>query len=154
MVSERTVRRTTPKATRQESANASFTTCTYTSGGPPFRWLRVELTLYPPAGSATPVRDAEREFGVSWSDAHNARLVRTISLRRQGGIGDEAFRWFKADDGQPTVVGQVTARLRNVLVTVSYSEQAGKGRADAREGACIGAAEGVTREVLRTLTHF
>jgi hypothetical protein len=52
------------------------------------------------------------------------------------------------------VVGEVTARFRNVLVTVSYSEQAAKGAADAREGACLGTAEGVAREVLATLAHF
>ncbi|GAA2157037.1 hypothetical protein [Actinomadura napierensis] len=154
MVSDRTVRRTIPEAKRAESANSTFTTCTYTARGPRFRWLRVEVNLHAPAKTPTPVQDAEGDYRASWTQAHNAPLVRTISLRRQGGIGDEAYRWFKADDGQPTVVGEVTARLRNVLVTVSYSEQAAAGRADAREGACLGTAEGVAREVLSTLTHF
>ncbi|MFB4297199.1 hypothetical protein [Actinomadura sp. NTSP31] len=154
MVSDRTVRRTIPAAKEAESANSTFTTCTYTARGPRFRWLRVEVNLHAPAKTPTPVQDAEGDYRASWTQAHNAPLVRTISLRRQGGIGDEAYRWFKADDGQPTVVGEVTARLRNVLVTVSYSEQAAAGRADAREEACLGTAEGVAREVLSTLTHF
>ncbi|HEU5024706.1 MAG TPA: hypothetical protein VFV01_07250 [Spirillospora sp.] len=154
MVSARTVSRTIPKARRDESANSTFTTCTYTAQGPRFRWLRVEANLHAPAKTPTPVQDAEGDYRASWTQAHNAPLVRTISLRRQPGIGDEAFRWFKADDGQPTVVGEVTARFRNVLVTVSYSEQAAKGAADAREGACLGTAEGVAREVLATLAHF
>jgi hypothetical protein len=114
----------------------------------------VEVNLHAPAKTPTPVQDAEGDYRASWTQAHDAPLVRTISLRRQRGIGDEAFRWFKADDGQPTVVGEVTARFRNVLVTVSYSEQAAKGAADAREGACLGTAEGVAREVLATLAHF
>ncbi|MDL4822161.1 hypothetical protein [Actinomadura opuntiae] len=154
MVSDGTVRRTIPGAKRAESANSTFTTCTYTARGPKFRWLRVEVNLHAPAKTPTPVRDAEGDYRASWTQAHNAPLVRTISLSRRAGIGDEAFRWFKADDGQPTVVGEVTARLRNVLVTVSYSEQAAKGREGAREGACLGTAEGVAREVLSTLTHF
>ncbi|MEU9023286.1 hypothetical protein [Actinomadura sp. NPDC048394] len=154
MVSGRTVGRTIPKARRDESANSTFTTCTYTAQGPRFRWLRVEVNLHAPAKTPTPVQDAEGDYRASWTQAHDAPLVRTISLRRQRGIGDEAFRWFKADDGQPTVVGEVTARFRNVLVTVSYSEQAAKGAADAREGACLGTAEGVAREVLATLAHF
>ncbi|GAA0263711.1 hypothetical protein GCM10009527_069690 [Actinomadura nitritigenes] len=154
MVSDRTVGRTIPKARRAESANSTFTTCTYTAQGPRFRWLRVEVNLHAPARTPTPVQDAEGDYRASWTEAHSAPLVRTISLRRQRGIGDEAYRWFKADEGQPTVVGEVTTRFRNVLVTVSYSEQAAKGRADAREGACLGTAEGVAREVLATLAHF
>ncbi|MBD2898770.1 hypothetical protein amrb99_77440 [Actinomadura sp. RB99] len=154
MVSDRTVGRTIPKPRRAESANSTFTTCTYTAQGPAFRWLRVEVNLHAPAKTPTPVQDAEGDYRASWTEAHSAPLVRTISLRRQQGIGDEAYRWFKADEGQPTVVGEVTTRFRNVLVTVSYSEQAAKGRADAREGACLGTAEGVAREVLATLAHF
>ncbi|MBO2466116.1 hypothetical protein [Actinomadura violacea] len=154
MVPDKTVRRTIPKAREDESSNSTFTTCTYTAQEPRFRWLRVEVNLHAPAKSPTPVRDAETDYRASWAQAHDAPLVRTISLRPQRGIGDEAFRWFKSDDGQPTVVGEVTTRYRNVLVTVSYSEQAAKGRAAAREGACLGAAEGVAREVLATLAHF
>ncbi|MFF5258398.1 hypothetical protein ACFY4C_05590 [Actinomadura viridis] len=145
-----TVRSLIPKAQRRESSNQTLTTCTYSSGGDAFRWLRVEAHLYAPANTPTPVDDARRYFGAQWAQAHNSPLERTVSLARHSGMGDEAYRWYKADRGQPTVVGQVTVRLRNVVVTVSYSEQArGKGAAEARERECLGKATRVAGEVLR-----
>lgn len=147
-----TVERAVPKATRRQSANSTLTTCTYSSTGSAFRWLRVEAHLYAPGDSATPVQDAEGYFDAQWAQAHDAPLVRTVSLERRGGIGDAAFRWFKTDKGQPTVVGQVTARTRNAVFTVGYSEQVPRGgRADARERACLGTATAVAREVLAAL---
>ncbi|WP_173099108.1 hypothetical protein [Actinomadura verrucosospora] len=154
MVPDKTVRRTIPEARRDESANSTFTTCTYTAQGPRFRWLRIEVNLHAPSASPSPVRAAQVDYRATWAQAHDAPLVRTISLRPQRGIGDEAFRWFKADEGQPTVVGEVTTRYRNVVVMVAYSEQVAQGRAGSREGACVGTAEGVAREVLATLAHF
>lgn len=149
-----TVERAVPKATRRQSANSTLTTCTYSSTGSAFRWLRVEAHLYAPGDTATPVQDAEGYYDAQWAQAHDAPLVRTVTLERRGGIGDEAYRWFKTDEGQPTVVGQVTARVRNVVLTVSYSEQAPrKGPADARERACLGTATAVAREVLTALSR-
>jgi hypothetical protein len=149
-----TVERAVPKATRRQSANSTLTTCTYSSTGSGFRWLRVEAHLYAPGDTATPVQDAEGYYDAQWAQAHDAPLVRTATLERRGGIGDEAFRWFKTDEGQPTVVGQVTARIRNAVFTVSYSEQTPRrGPADARERACLDTATGVAREVLAALSH-
>jgi hypothetical protein len=150
-----TVERAVPKATRRQSANSTLTTCTYSSTGSAFRWLRVEAHLYAPGGTANPVQDAEGYYDAQWAQAHDAPLVRTVTLERQRGIGDEAYRWFKTDEGQPTVVGQVTARVRNAVFTVSYSEQAPRGgRRDARERACLDTAAAVAREVLAALNHF
>ncbi|NDU71243.1 hypothetical protein GWI34_01205 [Actinomadura sp. DSM 109109] len=152
MVAAATVARAVPKATRRQSANSTLTTCTYTSTGSAFRWLRVEAHLYAPGDTATPVEDAEGFFDAQWAQAHDAPLVRTVTLERQGGIGDEAYRWFKTDEGQPTVVGQVTARVRNAVFTVGYSEQAPRGGpAGAREAACVGTATAAAREVLAAL---
>ena len=149
-----TVERAVPKATRRQSANSTLTTCTYSSTGSGFRWLRVEAHLYAPGDTATPVQDAEGYYDAQWAQAHDAPLVRTATLERRGGIGDEAFRWFKTDEGQPTVVGQVTARIRNAVFTVSYSEQTPrKGPAGARERACLDTATAVAREVLTALNH-
>ncbi|WP_141581950.1 hypothetical protein [Actinomadura sp. WMMA1423] len=150
-----TVERAVPKATRRQSANSTLTTCTYSSTGSAFRWLRVEAHLYAPGDTATPVQDAEGYYDAQWAQAHDAPLVRTVTLERQRGIGDEAYRWFKTDEGQPTVVGQVTARVRNAVFTVSYSEQAPRGgRPDARERPCLDTAAAVAREVLAALNHF
>ncbi|GAA2434380.1 hypothetical protein GCM10010191_56010 [Actinomadura vinacea] len=143
-----TVQGLIPRAQRRESSNQTLTTCTYTSGGDGFRWLRVEAYLYAPGNTATPVEDARRYFGAQWTQADNATLERTVSLARHPGMGDEAFRVFKADRGQPTVVGQVTVRERNVVVTVSYSEQT-RGRAEDREQDCLNRATRVAGEVLR-----
>ena len=154
-VSAGTVARTVPKARREESANSTLTTCTYVSSGPAFRWLRVEAWLYTPANTATPVRDAEGYYDARWAQAHDAPLVRTIALERQGGVGDEAYRWFMAEKGQPTVTGQVTARVRNAVFTVSYSEQApGGGDRAARKRACLDRATAAAREVFTALNDF
>lgn len=154
-VSEGTVAKAVPKATKRQSANSTLTTCTYSSTGSAFRWLRVEARLYAPAYTATPVRDAESYYDAQWAQAHDAPLVRTIALEREGGVGDEAYRWFKADEGQPTVVGQVTARIRNAVFTVSYSEQApAKARGAERERAILATATAAAREVLTALNDF
>ncbi|SNR27124.1 hypothetical protein [Actinomadura mexicana] len=153
-VAAATVERAVPKATRRQSANSTLTTCTYSSTGSSFRWLRVEAHLYAPGDTATPVQDAGGYYDAQWAQAHDAPLVRTVTLERRGGIGDEAFRWFKTDEGQPTVVGQVTARIHNAVFTVGYSEQAPReGPADARERACLGTATAVAREVLAALNR-
>ncbi|MFC5745102.1 hypothetical protein [Actinomadura rugatobispora] len=142
-----TVRSLIPGAQRRESSNQTLTSCTYTAGGG-FRWLRVEAHLYAPANTSTPVEDAQRYFGAQWTQAHNSTLERTVSLARHPGLGDEAYRWFTATRGQPTVVGQVTVRVRNVVVTVSYSEET-RGAAEKREQDCLGRATRVAGEVLR-----
>lgn len=155
-VAAETVAKAVPKASERQSANSTLTTCTYTSKESAFRWLRVEARLYAPAHSATPVRDAESYYDAQWTQAHDAPLVRTIALEREQGVGDEAYRWFMADQGQPTLVGQVTARVRNAVVTVSYSEEAprGGGGQAARERAVLGTATAVAREVLTVLNDF
>ncbi|WP_339155190.1 hypothetical protein [Actinomadura luteofluorescens] len=153
-VAAATVERAVPKATRRQSANSTLTTCTFSSTGSAFRWLRVEAHLYAPGDTASPVQDAEGYYDAQWAQAHDAPLVRTVTLERRDGIGDEAYRWFKTDEGQPTVVGQVTARIRNAVFTVSYSEQAPRGgRADVRERACLETATAVAREVLAALNR-
>ncbi|NVI86002.1 hypothetical protein [Actinomadura sp. BRA 177] len=154
-VSDGTVAKAVPKAAKRQSANSTLTTCTYSSTGSAFRWLRVEARLYAPANTATPVRDAEGYYDAQWAQAHDAPLTRTIALEREGGVGDEAYRWFKADEGQPTVVGQVTARVRNAVFTVSYSEEApARAKQAEREHAILATATSAAREVLTALNDF
>lgn len=152
-VSEATVRRLVPGAKITKSANTTFASCAYSSPGQGFRWLQVESRLYASANTATPVQDAHRLFGVQWSLAGRATEERTVSLRRQTGLGDEAYRWFKVDERQPTAIGVVAARLRNVVITVSYSEQtASKKGLGAQEQRCLAEAAAVAREVLADLS--
>ncbi|MFP3961638.1 hypothetical protein SMC26_04850 [Actinomadura fulvescens] len=145
-----TVRRLIPGARRQEqSRNSTLTTCTYVSAGADSRWLRVEAHLYSPERSESPVDDAKGYYDAQWTQARKPSLERTVSLKPHRGLGDEAFRWFKVDKGQPTVVGQVTVRLRNTVIAVSYSEYAeSKSEADSREQTCLAKATDVAREVL------
>ena len=150
-VSKGTIGRIIPGARPRESANSTLTTCTYFSTGQTFRWLRVEAHLYAPGNTADPIKDAGSYYETQWTQAHNAPLVRTFRLEPQPGIGDQAYRWFKADKGQPTVVGQVTARLRNAVITVSYSEAAPGGRQGARERSCLANAAQVAKEALSAL---
>ncbi|GAA4231511.1 hypothetical protein GCM10022254_28870 [Actinomadura meridiana] len=155
MVSQATVDRVVPKATRRENANSTLSTCTYASAGS-YPWLRVEAHLYAPADTPTPVEDAESYYNAQWAQAGDAPFVRTVTLERQRGIGDEAYGWSRADKGSPTVVGQLTARVRNAVFTVSYSERApgDRGAQDGRARACLGTVTAVAREVLTALTHF
>ncbi|TDC58122.1 hypothetical protein E1281_02790 [Actinomadura sp. KC345] len=154
-VSKDTVDQAVPKATQRQSANSTLTTCTYASEGSRLRWLRVEARLYSPGDTGTPVQDAESYYATQWAQAHDTPFIRTISLARHRGIGDEAYRWFKADEERPAVLGQVTARIRNAVVTVSYSEQApGAGGRDGRERACLDRATAAARDVLDALNDF
>jgi hypothetical protein len=147
-VSPGTVGRLIPGAQQRNSSNQTLTTCTYSSGSGDFRWLRVEAHLYPP-GVGEPLDDAKRNFAADYDQAHKPAVERTVTLAKQSGLGDEAYRWFKVDKGQPTVVGQITMRVRNALITVSYSEQAeSKNAADSREQSCLAKANEVAREVL------
>ncbi|MFI0404631.1 hypothetical protein [Actinomadura sp. 3N508] len=154
-VSKGTIDRTVPMATRTENANSTLTTCTYTPTGAAFPWLRVEARLYSSGNTTTPVQDAKDYYATQWTQAHDARLVRTITLERDRALGDEAYRWYRADHGRPSVVGQVTARVRNAVFTVTYAERApGRAAQDAREGPCIATVTAVAREVLAVLNHF
>lgn len=150
-VSTRTLDRLVERRVISKSANTSLATCTFTSINGDFRWLRVETRVIPPAVSGTPVRDAGAFFGAQWDRAHRDVVSRTVSLKRYEGLGDEAYRWFKRDNGQPTVVGEVAVRFRNALITVSYSRGApSKGGLAESERDCLAEATAVAREVLTT----
>jgi hypothetical protein len=147
-----TVDRLLPGARQEESGDSTYRACTYSSTSDGFRWLRVEGRLFSAAGSGTSEQAARDDLAAHWKGAHEAKLERTVRLERRSGIGDEAFAWFKVDRGQPTAVGQLTMRVRNVVITVSYSEQVtGETKAGDRERVCLGNATGVVREVLAVL---
>ncbi|MBO2447994.1 hypothetical protein J4573_12895 [Actinomadura barringtoniae] len=137
-----------PAAQQRNNSNQTLTTCTYTAGSGGFRWLRVEAYLYPP-GIGQPLDDAKRNFAAGFDQARKPATERTVTLTKQSGLGDEAYRWYKVDKGEKTVVGQITMRVRNTLITVSYSEEAeSKNDADSRQQTCLAKANQAAREVL------
>jgi hypothetical protein len=154
-VASSTVRSLIPDATREQGANRTLSTCTYTAAADPAHWLRVEVHLYP-SGTARPVQDAQSYFDSEWTKANNEVLARTVSLARNEDMGDEAYHWFREDQSGEAVLGQVTVRVRNAVITIGYSEGAPRagggppaGGAEAREDECLRNATRVAREVLR-----
>ncbi|MCP2334848.1 hypothetical protein [Actinomadura rupiterrae] len=150
-VSEPVLNRVVPGASKQPNANNTLATCTYTSKAP-FRWLLVELYLFPSTTLPDAAGEASRDFGARWTQAHNTPLERTFALEQVPGLGDEAFRSFKQDRGQPLVVGEVTARRGNVEIRVGYSRQLPSGTTpeSLRQSALANATD-AAREVLAAL---
>ncbi|MBW8486690.1 hypothetical protein, partial [Actinomadura parmotrematis] len=142
------VRDLVPSARRTPLANPILTTCTYTamSGSP--RWLTVEATLYRAADYPAPLDNARRFFASRLSRDARDVSARTVSQDRRSGLGDEAFRLFKIDKDQPVVVGQVTFRVRNAVLTISYIEQhSAKERPEALKAGCLAKATRAAGEV-------
>jgi hypothetical protein len=151
-VARPTVDRLVPRATSEQSANLTLATCTYASAGTGSQWLRVETRIFDPVDGTDPATAASGFIAAQWTRARQDPMVRTVSLERQGGLGDEAYRRYKIDKGQPTVVGEVAVRFRNGVITVSYSgEVPGADDSAANERKYLTEATGVAREVLGAL---
>ncbi|MCW2914784.1 MAG: hypothetical protein JWN52_2852 [Actinomycetia bacterium] len=134
-----------------KSSNTTVTTCTVvsTSGSRPS--LHVETYLFPPRDGGDPVKDAAGLLSSDWTQAHqNDGQAKTVILERHPGLGDEAFHWYKTDKGQPVVVGEVEARLRNAVVRVAYSRDApAKAGDQAVEKRLLDEAAAVARQTIR-----
>jgi succinyl-CoA synthetase alpha subunit len=92
----------------------------------------VEAYLYPPQDGGDPTKDAAGLLASDWTQAHQEDgQTTTIVLARQPNLGDEAFHWYKADKGEPVVVGEVEVRSRNAVVRVAYSRDT-PAKADAK----------------------
>lgn len=157
MVSEETVRRLVPQAERTSSGNTTFGYCGYgsasSSGEAKDRWLQIDSRLYQATGAVTPVDSARRHFDIKWALAGRATEERTLTLERQSGLGEQAYRWFKVDRDRPLAIGEVAVRSRNVVITVSYSERtSGENPPEAQRQRCLAEATAVAREVLAHLT--
>jgi hypothetical protein len=147
-----TVNRLVPKAKVEQAANTTLATCTYSSAGTTSRWLRIENRIFDPIGGDNAAQTASGFFGAQWTRVREDPTVRIVSLKRQDGLGDEAYRAYKLDNGQPTVVGEVGIRWRNAVITVSYSGVAPNPADDAaNERKYLTEATGVAREVLGAL---
>ncbi|RFU40573.1 hypothetical protein DZF91_16395 [Actinomadura logoneensis] len=150
-VSGAVLNRVAPGATKQANSNNTLATCTFTSKAP-FRWLLVEMYLYPTTTLQDAVGDARRNYAARWTQAHDTPLERTLTLQQAPGLGDEAFRSFKQDKGQPLVVGEVTARRGNVVIRVGYSRQLPSGtKPESVQQSALTNATDAAREVLSAL---
>ncbi|MFC5179731.1 hypothetical protein [Actinomadura harenae] len=150
-VSGAVLNRVVPGASKQPNSNNTLATCTFTSKAP-FRWLLVEMYLYPTTTLPDAVGDAKRNYGARWTQAHSAPLARTFALDPVSGLGDEAFRSFREDKGQPLVVGEVTARRGNVVIRVGYSRQLPSGtKPESVQQSALTNATDAAREVLSSL---
>ncbi|MFC0038886.1 hypothetical protein [Actinomadura rayongensis] len=147
-VGRATLDRLVPGATSRRHTDAATATCTFTAPGKRYRWLTVDERLVAATGG-DPSGAARQTFAAALRQATGEPAQRTLTLERIDGLGDEAFHWFTVDEPPSTVTGQVTVRVRNVVLTVAYSEAAPEsgGPAAARR-ACLANAEGAAREVL------
>ncbi|POM27552.1 hypothetical protein BTM25_19680 [Actinomadura rubteroloni] len=147
-VGRATLDRLVPGAVPRRHTDASTATCTFTAPGKRYRWLTVDELLVAPSGG-DPSGAARQTFAAALRQATGEPAQRTLTLERIDGLGEEAFHWFTVDEPPSTVTGQVTVRVRNVVVTVAYSEAApGRGGPAAARSACLANAEGAAREVL------
>jgi hypothetical protein len=83
-------------------------------------------------------------FEAQWAQAEKDLTPDTDSLRRVGGLGDEAFERYWIDRDAHVAVGEATVRYRNVLLRVQYSEEQPADRA-AGERRCLAAAVSAVR---------
>jgi hypothetical protein len=143
-----TLNRLVPKATTRHSANTTLTTCTFTAPGARSPSVRVEARIFLPTDGTGAVEAAGDFFTAQWTRARSDPAVRTVSLRRYAGLGDEAYRRYTIDKSGPAATGEVAVRLRNAVITVSYEKgalSAGEAAADGR--VFLAAATEVAREV-------
>jgi hypothetical protein len=134
-----------------KSSNTTVTTCTVISTGGSRPSLHVEAHLFPPRDGGDPVKDAAAFLSSDWIQAHqDDGQVKTVTLKRYPGLGDEAFHWYKRDKGQPVVVGEVEVRLGNAVVRVAYSRDA-PAKADEQdtEKRLLNEAVAVARQTIR-----
>jgi hypothetical protein len=151
IVSPDTVHRLVPDATIARGGESTASTCDYAGkAGSRYRELRVETQIFNPAVSPDPVDDAKVAIDNRWADARKDPVVKTVDIERVRGLGDEAYRRYATDKGQPTVVGEIVVRVRNSLAAVSYVEDApASGGADAAKQRSLATATAVAREILR-----
>lgn len=147
-----TVDRLVPKARIERGANTTLTTCTFTAAGSGSPWLRIEARIFVPVGGGGPAEAAAGHFATQWNRARTDPVVRTVGLRRQPGLGDEAYRLYTVDAGRRVATGQVVVRFRNAVIAVSYGEDMPGTAAPAGDAAnereFVGAATEVAREVI------
>ncbi|MEO5878143.1 MAG: hypothetical protein ABIS86_17610 [Streptosporangiaceae bacterium] len=113
-----------PKGTREEYGSARGGSCGYQSpAGATFRYVRLETRIASAVNTIDPIGEAKWAFV---QDKQFQQKDTSSTTRRFGtvaGLGEEAFQRFMVDKGdERTVTSRVQSRVRNVIVTVSFSQ--------------------------------
>ncbi|HXA57871.1 MAG TPA: hypothetical protein VNW94_01790 [Streptosporangiaceae bacterium] len=128
----------------------TVSTCTYLSSTPPFPSLRVETRLFPVSvGLGDPIQQARDFFAAGLSQAQKGDgITTTLSLQQESGLGDQAYRWSKRDNGDKNLVGEVFVQVRNATVVIDYSQDNPSGNAAATQQRLLDEATSVAREAI------
>jgi hypothetical protein len=128
----------------------TVSTCTYLSSTPPFPSLRVETRLFPVStGLGDPIQQARDFFTAGFSQAQKGDgITTTLSLQQESGLGDQAYRWSKRDNGDKNLVGEVFVQVRNATVVIDYSQDNPSGSAAAAQQRLLDEATSVAREAI------
>jgi len=149
-VPEKVFLRWVPKGEVEEYGGSRAGSCGYTGGGgDDFHYLRLETRLGEPTGDLDPISTAQWSFSQDYQQQKEDKITKTLLLERIPGLGEEAFRRVYADVGEPRMTtARVEVRVRNVIVTVSYSRTYGK-KPQEEQKACLDGALEVAEEALR-----
>ncbi len=145
-VSEKTFLKWVPEGEREEYGGARAGSCGYTGGT---RYLRLETRLGEPNGDADPISMAQWSFNQDYELQKSDKITETLLLEKMQGLGEEAFKRVFTDDGVKNVTNaRIEVRVRNVIVTVSYS-RGFKDKPQEQQDACLEGALEVAEEALR-----
>jgi hypothetical protein len=113
-----------PKGEQQQYGGARGGSCGYQSpAGANFRYLRLETRVASTAQAIDPIGEARWAFGQDLQTQQKDTSATTRKLGPLTGLGEEAFQRFTVDKGdEKTVTARTESRVRNVIVTVSFSQ--------------------------------
>jgi hypothetical protein len=114
-----------PKGEKQQYGGARGGSCGYQSpAGASFRYLRLETHVASTAQAIDPIGEAHWAFGQDLESQQKDTTATTRKLGPLPGFGEEAFQRFTVDKGdEKTVTARIESRVRNVIVTVSFSQR-------------------------------
>ncbi|GAB3684420.1 hypothetical protein GCM10027589_53730 [Actinocorallia lasiicapitis] len=139
-----------PRGSAEEFGGAMGGSCGYsTPAGSPFRYLRLETRIGSSRDDIDPISTAQWAFGVDLENQQKDTSARTLVVEARPGLGEEAFQRFSVNKGDPTVTARVEARIRNVIVTVTYSRDY-SGKPENQQKPALDAAASVVEEALET----
>jgi hypothetical protein len=141
-----------PRGTVEEHGGSRAGSCGYSSpDGKDFRYLRLETRLGDVTGDLDPISLAKWSFGQEYeAQQKDDGVTKTILLEKVQGLGEEAFKRVYSDRGEPNMTtARIEVRVRNVIITVSYSRTYAQ-KPEEQQEECLEGALQVTEEALRT----
>ncbi|MEO3786394.1 hypothetical protein ABGB12_23970 [Actinocorallia sp. B10E7] len=140
-----------PGGEAEEYGGSRAGSCGYSGGGgDDFRYLRLETRLGETTGDMDPISIAKWSFNKDYEQQKEDKITKTLLLERVPGLGEEAFRRVYSDVGEPRMTtARVEVRVRNVIITVSYSRTYDE-KPQEEQSACLEGARKVAEEALRS----